>query len=325
MRILPAVLVALAIPAAFLYGCGGSVAGLRRRRCGAGDRDAHPEAGGEDSAADGGVDAAPDGDGYHNQAPHCVRTDAGIPEAFDAGAEPDVASLPQVVSFGGTTLHHPTIISVTFPSDTLADQLQDFSASVGCTDYWHAITADYGVGEAVAGPPVALTEKAPTTIDDSAIAKWLAAKVNSKDPQFPKPAADTIYALWYPESTTITLEGSQSCSGFGGYHNGTKLADGTPISYAVMPRCPQQGGTIIDGLHVGRRATSSSRPAPIRSRSTNPPTSRRTRTTRASKLAGASEVGDMCEFDQSAYYQPAGYSLVRPEDLLQPRRVAAGT
>jgi hypothetical protein len=307
VRILPAVLVALAIPAAFLYGCGGSV-----------NQSTAPDAGPEaaitleasvDSApqADAGPDAAPDGDGYVNQAPHCVRTDAGVAAAFDAGAEPDVVALPQVVGFGGTTLHHPTFISVTFPSDTLADQLEDFTASVGCTDYWHAITADYAVGEAVAGPPVAVTEKAPTTIDDNQIAAWLVAKIDSKDPQFPRPATDTVYALWYPESTTITLEGAQSCSGFGGYHNGTQLADGTPVSYAVVPRCPQQGGgTVMDGLTTAAShefIEACTDPQPMTAPAFAAPDSNHS----GWLFAEASEVGDMCEFDQSAYYQPPGY------------------
>jgi hypothetical protein len=311
VRLLPAVLVALAVPFAFVYGCGGSVS-----HSSGGEPDAAPEgatltpeAGAADSAphAEAGLDAAPDGDGYKNQAPHCVRTDAGVPEAFDAGAEPDVVALPQVVGFGGTTLQHPTFISVTFPADTLADELQDFTASVGCTDYWHAITADYGVGEAVAGPPVALTEKAPTTIDDSAIQTWLANKIDSKDPQFPRPAPDTMYALWYPESTTVTLEGQQSCSAFGGYHNGWKLADGTPFSYAVMPRCPQQGGgTIMDGLSTAAShefIEACTDPQPFDAPAYAAPDSNHS----GWLLAEASEVGDMCEFDQSAYYQPTGY------------------
>jgi hypothetical protein len=218
-----------------------------------------------------------------------------------------VVALPQVVGFGGTTLQHPTFISVTFPADTLADELQDFTASVGCTDYWHAITADYGVGEAVAGPPVALTEKAPTTIDDSAIQTWLANKIDSKDPQFPRPAPDTMYALWYPESTTVTLEGQQSCSAFGGYHNGWKLADGTPFSYAVMPRCPQQGGgTIMDGLSTAAShefIEACTDPQPFDAPAYAAPDSNHS----GWLLAEASEVGDMCEFDQSAYYQPTGY------------------
>ena len=307
VRILPAFLVVLAVPAALLYGCGGSVSQS------SGGTDASPEAvaftrdaGATSDAPDGAVDAAADGDGYHNQAPHCVRTDAGIPEAFDAGGQPDVISLPQVVTFGGTTLHHPTFISVTFPSDTLADELQDFTASVGCTDYWHAISVDYGVGEAVAGPPVALTEKAPANIDDSAIAKWLAAKINAKDPKFPKPAADTVYALWYPESTTITLQGSSSCNSFGGYHNGTRLADGTPISYAVIPRCPQGGGTILDGLTVAAShefIEACTDPQPFDAPAYESPDPNHS----GWLIAGASEVGDMCEFDQSAFYQPPGY------------------
>jgi hypothetical protein len=212
-----------------------------------------------------------------------------------------------VQSYGGTTLHHPTFISVTYPGDTLADELADFTASVGCTDYWQAITADYGVGEAVAGPPVALTETAPTTIDDTAIAAWLVQKIDSSDPQFPRPATDTLYALWYPESTTITLQGATSCQDFGGYHNGTQLADGTPVSYAVMPRCPQQGGgTVVDGLTTAAShefIEGCTDPQPFTAPAYLAPDGNH----QGWLFASASEVGDLCEFDQSAFYQPSGF------------------
>jgi hypothetical protein len=304
-------MVALAIPAALLYGCGGSVSKSSAAPDAALEAATFaPEAGVVDSSSaghDAGIDAAPDTGSYQNQAPHCARTDAGIPDPFDAGAEPDVIALPQVVTYGGATLHHPTIISVTFPNDTLADEVADFSASVGCTDYWHAITADYGVGEAVAGPPVALTEAAPTTIDDTAVAEWLAKKIDSKDPQFPSPATDTLYALWYPESTTITLEGQSSCSDFGGYHNGTQLLDGTPISYAVMPRCPQQGGgSLMDGLTTAAShefIEACTDPQPFAAPAYAAPDSNHS----GWLFAEASEVGDMCEFDQSAFYLPTGF------------------
>lgn len=306
MRILPAILVALTVPAAALYGCGGSTA---RPSIVA---DAAPESAAEvpeasvDSSPGHDGDATPDA-GYQNQASHCVRTDAGIPDPFDAGAEPDVVALAQVVGFGGTTLHHPTFISITFPADTLAAELEDFTASVGCTDYWHAVTADYGVGEAVAGPPVALTEAAPSTIDDTAIAAWLVQKIDSGDPQFPRPATDTLYAIWYPASTTITLQGVTSCSGFGGYHNGTQLADGTPVAYAVIPRCPVQGGgSLIDGLTTTAShefIEGCTDPQPYTAPAYAAPDTNHL----GWIFAEASEVGDLCEFDQSAFYQPPGF------------------
>jgi hypothetical protein len=310
VRIFPVVLVALAVPAALLYGCGGSIA----RSSGVSDAGAEAATyapgptveAGAGPTPEAGVDATPDA-GYQNQAPHCARTDAGIPDPFDAGAEPDVIALPQIQSYGGTTLHHPTFISITFPADTLAAELEDFSASVGCTDYWHAITADYGVGEAIAGPPVALTEAAPATIDDTGVSAWLATKIDSNDPQFPRPATDTVYAIWYPESTTITLQGLTSCSDFGGYHNGGSLADGTPFSYAVLPRCPTQGGgTVMDGLtttasHEFIEACTD--PQPYAAPAYAAPDANH----QGWLFAEASEVADMCEFQQSAFYQPAGY------------------
>ena len=306
MRILPAILVALSVPAAVLYGCGGSV----NKSSSSGD--ASPEATASEASVDSssghdaGLDAPPEGSGYVNQAPHCVRTDAGIPDPFDAGSLPDVVALTQVVNAGGSVLRHPTFVSVTFPGDTLADEVGDFTASVGCTDYWHAVMADYGVGEAVAGPPVALTEAAPTNIDDTGIAAWLAKKIESKDPKFPKPDAETVYALWYPDTTTISLQGATSCQSFGGYHNGTKLADGTPIAYAVIPRCPTQGGTVMDGLSLTAShelIEACTDPQPFDAPAYSAPDPNHS----GWLFAQASEVGDMCEFDQSAFYQPTGF------------------
>jgi hypothetical protein len=53
-------------------------------------------------------------------------------------------------------------------------------------------------------------------------------------------SGDTLYALYYPKSTTIRLEGDRSCEAFGGYHYET-MVDTTKVAYAVMPRCKTNG------------------------------------------------------------------------------------
>src|SRR5579859_1034424 len=251
VRTFPALLVAPLLPAALVvYGCGGSTSQNGPSDAGyeSSAIEASADAGPHEAASDAAAEAGPDA-GYVNKAPHCVASDAGVLAPFDAGAIPAVSALAQVQQSGGKVLSQPTFVSVTFPGDTSAAELADFTASLGCTDYWHAITADYGVGEGIAGPPVALTEAAPTTIDDTGIRSWLKQKIDGGDPKFPKPKGDVIYILWYPASTTITLQGTSSCSGWGGYHEGGQLADGTPFSYAVVPRCPAQGGgSVMDGL-----------------------------------------------------------------------------
>jgi hypothetical protein len=307
VRLLPAALLALVVPVAALYGCGGSTSNDTASDAAVeASTEASADSGAPDTAADAPADAPPES-GYKNQAPHCTPSDAGVPDPFDAGAIPDVASLAQVLNYGGTTLHHPTFVSVTYAGDTYADELADFVASVGCTDYWHAITADYGVGQAIAGPPVVLTEAAPASIDDTGIRSWLAKKIESGNPQFPKPTGDVVYVLWYPQSTTITLQGATSCSQFGGYHEGGQLSDGTPFSYAVVPRCPTQGGgTVLDGLTVSAShelIEACTDPQPDTAPAYAAPDSNHM----GWLLASASEVGDLCEFDPSAAYQPPGY------------------
>jgi len=305
---LTAFLVAALAPVALLHGCGGSTS--QSNASDAGPEASTIEGGADGGAHEGSADAAPEAAaeaGYVNKAPHCVESDAGVPAPFSAGAIPDVSLLAQVQQSGGKVLSHPTFVSVTFPGDTSADELADFTASVGCTDYWHAITADYGVGEGIAGPPVALTEAAPTTIDDTGIRVWLKQKIDGGDPKFPKPKGDVVYVLWYPASTTITLQGTTSCQGWGGYHEGGQLADGSPFSYAVVPRCPSQGGgSVMDGLtltasHELIEACTDPQPDADPAYAAPDPNHL------GWLLASASEVGDLCEFDQSAAYMPPKY------------------
>jgi hypothetical protein len=305
---LPALLVAALVPVAILYGCGGSNSQSNPSDAGPGTStiEASAEGGAHEAAADAAPEAAAEA-GYVNKAPHCVASDAGIPAPFSAGAIPDVSALAQVQQSGGKVLSHPTFVSVTFPGDTSADELVDFTASVGCTAYWHAITADYGVGEGIAAPPVTLTEAAPSTIDDTGIRSWLKQKIDGGDPKFPKPKGDVVYVLWYPASTTITLQGTQSCSGWGGYHEGGQLADGTPFSYAVVPRCQAPGGgSVMDGLtitasHELIEACTDPQPDAAPAYAAPDPNHL------GWLLASASEVGDLCEFDQSAAYLPPSY------------------
>src|ERR1700722_11642280 len=93
-----------------------------------------------------------------------------------------------------------------------------FTAGVGATGaaYW-SVAQEYGVGPATALPVVVVTDTVPMAIDDTTIAEWLVSKVASM--VLPPPTPNTIYAIFYPEETTVTLQGAQSCVYFGGYHN----------------------------------------------------------------------------------------------------------
>lgn len=160
------------------------------------------------------------------------------------------AAPPTAVNSGGPVLAHPRFVPVTFSNDDGSDAAAsvDFTQKVGATAYWSAL-GEYGVGSGSGTAVVALTETAPTTLSDSDIQTWLAGKLNGNDPAWPAPDANTLYVLYYPVTTTITLPNggggtASSCTQFGAYHSNITL-DATHsnmnVAYAVIPRCTTFG------------------------------------------------------------------------------------
>jgi len=192
-----------------------------------------------------------------------VSTGTGTPPE-DIGEPSDVYPAPHpdpptVVNVGGPVMDAPVIIPVYFQNDdpALPAQVSDFIDKIGPTNYWMATTSEYGVGPASSLPAVQLVEDAPTLIDDAEVSTWLAAKLNADDPAFPAPGLNTLYAVYYPAGTTITMndfDGGKSCESFGAYHSNTKLDaahGGLLVPYAVMPRCGNWGGfSGVDALSI---------------------------------------------------------------------------
>ncbi len=238
----------------------------------------------------------------------CVR-DGGAPPVFmgdlDASFDANHPRAPQVVTLGGPTLSMPVFISITFPGDDMRDQVEDFVDSVGCTDYWRAVASDYGVGQGVGGPHTRLPESAPTSIDDAQIQQWLASKIKS-EPNFPQPDANTLYVIFYPAGTTITLQGEQSCQRFGGYHNSAAVG-AKDVPYAVIPRCESFGN--LSGIDAVTGTTSHelieavTDPAPEQKPAYAIPENDGI----GFAIAAGGEVGDMCEFKSDAFFQPSSY------------------
>jgi hypothetical protein len=175
----------------------------------------------------------------------------GEPSNVYPAPHPDA---PQVEGYGGSVMNAPHIIPVFFQGDdpTIQPGMMTFFSELPSTAYWAATTAEYGVTSLSVDAPVVLTEAPPSTIDDNQIQTWLAAKIQQQAPGFTASDVNALYIVHYPASTTITLQGSVSCQGFGGYHNATTLdpAHGSAeVAYAVMPRCGQFGGLFgLDAL-----------------------------------------------------------------------------
>jgi hypothetical protein len=102
----------------------------------------------------------------------------------------------------------------------------------------------------------------------------------------PQPDANTIYAISFPRSVTITLDGSTSCSAFGGYHFSTVETTRPNARYIVLPDCGNsfRSFTIVSS-HELAEATTDAEPTP----GSNPDFPQ------AWNNATGSEVGDLCQ------------------------------
>jgi len=95
-----------------------------------------------------------------------------------------------------------------------------------------------GHGKLVGTKTLGSSEPDPV-IDDSAIQtnlqKWIAS-----EPGFPQPNANSLYFIYFPPGTVITLDADSSCQQFGGYHEHI----GGKIFYAVEPFCMADSGSL---------------------------------------------------------------------------------
>lgn len=196
------------------------------------------------------VDAAPVDPGP----PRCTTPRPAPPEGDDAGA-PDAGDAgyfarhpwPTVTRQGGPVLVSPRIVPIAFASDPFADDLDRFTASVGCTEFYRATVNEYGVGDAIASPLVRLDEASPSRITSDEIERWLVRELTQKSPRLERPTKDALYIIYYGSGTEVEQgPGVLSCQAFGGYHTNVVLPDGTPIAYAVVPRCDGMGASTLD-------------------------------------------------------------------------------
>jgi hypothetical protein len=243
---------------------------------------------------------------YQTQGKKCVATDAAVPLAWVPGDAGAPVRPPIMQSSGGPVVANPIFVPMTFDGDDLRDPIEDFIASVGCSTYWNAIVPDYGIGEGITGAPDHMSDTAPTSIDDTAIGPFIYGKIMSQEAPAFVPN-QTIYVIYYPEGTDITLQGDHSCESFGGYHNEFEMSDGTKVPYAVIPRCgtfDQLGGIdAITAVSSHELLEASSDPLP----ETTPAYQFPEPNGLAWALIGGGEIGDMCEFNTNAFYKPTDY------------------
>jgi hypothetical protein len=160
-------------------------------------------------------------------------------------------AMPQIPRNGGVVLRHPSVVTVTFAGDPLQDKIEAFADQVVGLDWWSTVNADYGVGAAESAARVVIPKAPAAAIGDADLERWLAARIG--DGTLPAPTDQTVYALYYPQTTTVTLGdaegGGASCSTFLGYHTTVDVAVAgktVHVAYAVINQC----GGGLDELTV---------------------------------------------------------------------------
>ncbi len=296
----------------------------------------------------GGSSNPSDAGGTQAEAAPTATPDSGPAPASDAAAIPDVreepeaavgypafkpTDVPQVAAAGGPVVKAPKIVPIFYAADDSATvaSLKDFLAKLPGSAYWASFTKEYGVGDITIGAPITLTDTLPASYDDTQIQAALTQKLQSADPAFPAPDANTIYTFFFPPNVTITTGAgtpagdggaggasdagvtdagatdsgapgggtvSSSCTAFGGYHDnitGITVGTSTDVAYAVVPRCPSFGPLMgldaITGPASHEIAEAVTDPFP----STQPEYAT-VDTTHGywTRLLGGGEVGDMC-------------------------------
>lgn len=226
---------------------------------------------------------------------------AGAP--FTPAPHPD---LPQVGTLGGPVLLTPKVKPIFYSDDTALPDIEMFLTELTHTSYWASTTGEYGVGALKVLPAVVLPLNAPGTTTDMALQSEIVANTSGSNPAWGAADPSVIYLLVIPEGATITNGTDTCCTDFGGYHS--EVASGTTaVSYAVGCTCPGfLGGTMLDARTSAishELVESATDPFPY----SNPAYSVEDRADIVwNAINGGGEVGDMCAFNDDAYYIPAG-------------------
>jgi hypothetical protein len=172
--------------------------------------------------------------------------DHGNPSTTYPAFPPD---MPTIGSNGGPVLQAMELTTITWPSDTNAAQYNAFGDTIGASTYWHTINSEYGVGPVASNSHQSLTTAAPTSMTDQDIQTLIAMKASDTTSGWPAPSANSLYAIFLPQGTSLDFGGSDACSqGIGGYHD--QLRAGTRnVAYAVLPNCGRVNSVLEAASH----------------------------------------------------------------------------
>lgn len=235
--------------------------------------------------------------------------DAGRDARLDAGTDAygqpsDVypaftPALPQVTSVGGPVLTHAKVVPVFFPGDAWQPKITGFLGKYIPSSHWAEMVGEYGVGAATVSTEVVLADAAPKAIDDTEIQTWLRGQLDGTHVEWPAPDDSTLFVLFYPTTTSITLSGSASCKAFGGYHGDAAMPSTQKVAYAVIPRCSASSFSPLTNTLSHELVEAATDPYP----NLLPAYAQLDEAHMSWMLSSSGgEVGDMCEYDPRAPY-----------------------
>jgi hypothetical protein len=199
-----------------------------------------PDAGKEAAAT---RDAAPD---RTSDAPPIDATQDTLNTTYPA-FKPPVPQL-QIASATGTVMATPHVRPVYFPGEALGTEIDGLVGDYLASSAWTAATAEYGIGGATLLSAVMSTDAPAAALMDTDIQTWLASQLDGTHPEYGPVDATTlaneIFVLYYPASTTVTLDGATSCIDFGGYHEETSVGPNS-VAYVVVPRCTPTAASMM--------------------------------------------------------------------------------
>src|SRR5579883_1334681 len=181
--------IALALAFGAFAACGGQTVG----------NPGNPNPGGGDDAG-GTKQPPPQADAGGKPTP----VDAAADAPADDGPYPAMHyPLPMMKNLGGMPLAAPEVVTVTFKGDANRDAERAFDDSIVAGPWWSTVTDGYGIGPGKGGVYAELDDTVSgKTLDDQndlqpMIAQWIGSGA------LPEPDANTVYAIYFPASTTI--------------------------------------------------------------------------------------------------------------------------
>jgi hypothetical protein len=151
---------------------------------------------------------------------------------------PAAPSAPQLTYRGGPLLTGVQVVTVFWGStweseQTLVDQINAFYDTILQSAYMDTL-AEYSVqGHTIghgtrAGTFTITTPRPGRSVTDAAIQRFLHHNIGTVLPQ---PTSNTLYVLYLPSGTSVSMGGGRSCTAFCGYHDSI----GSAIFYGVLP------------------------------------------------------------------------------------------